>query len=83
VQAEVEPEPKAAAKTSKPAKGKQTVTITKTTTSSLVRVPDQARKLYDEKRWAELLAFKKAKKKSWKVLGFTDAEATEIMSHGG
>lgn len=44
-------------------------------------VAGQARKLFDEKKWGQLYDFKKAKKKSWSVLGFSDAEAEITLAN--
>lgn len=43
----------------------------------------EARKLYNENAWGALIAFKRAKKKSWAALGFTSEEETEIKTHIG
>lgn len=40
----------------------------------------QARLLYNSARWDELLALKKAAKKSWEALGFTDTEMVIIKT---
>lgn len=39
----------------------------------------EARTLFDAGKFAELRDFKKARKKSWTVLGFTEAEVDQIM----
>ena len=41
----------------------------------------QAANLYLDNKWADLHAFKKAKKKSWDVLGFTAKEIADIEKH--
>lgn len=41
----------------------------------------EARRLFTEKKYDELHAFKRAKKKSWEALGFDSLEIDEIMLH--
>lgn len=41
----------------------------------------EARRLFTEKKYDELYAFKRAKKKSWEALGFDSLEIDEIMLH--
>jgi hypothetical protein len=44
---------------------------------------EMARDLFKAKSWTQLMDFKKAKKKSWKALGFSSQEETEIMNKAG
>lgn len=44
---------------------------------------DMARDLFKAKSWTQLMDFKKAKKKSWTALGFSDKEATQIVNEAG
>lgn len=41
---------------------------------------EEARALYKAKKWSDLLSFKRKKKVSWSVLGFTAKEEQEILS---
>lgn len=51
-------------------------------TASLTK-PQQARKLYEQGKFAELIAFKKAAKKSYTALGFTAQEESLILGSSG
>lgn len=77
------PKPKPAAK--KVAKPKKAKPKAKTTFAAKAKpgttVSDEARKLFDAQKWAELKAFKSKKKKGWSALGFTDAETTTILNN--
>lgn len=76
----------AAKKVTKPKKAKSAAEPKAKTTFAAKAKPgtsvaDEARKLFDAHKWAELKAFKSKKKKGWSVLGFTDAETTTILNN--
>lgn len=68
----------AAKKVTKPKKAKTTFAAKAQPGTT---VSDEARKLFDAHKWAELKAFKSKKKKGWSALGFTDAETTTILNN--
>lgn len=72
------PEPKAAPKVQTPKAKEPDNKVTKPETLS-----ETTRRLFNEKKWAELAIFKKARKKSWSALGFTSQEEAEVKLHLG
>lgn len=57
------------------------VKSTVTTPTAALSKAQQARLLFEQKKWKELHDFKKAAKKGWDVLGFKDTEIGQITSH--
>jgi hypothetical protein len=45
--------------------------------------PEKAREMFINEDWADLVTFKKSKKKSWSNLGFSPAEQITIIARGG
>jgi len=64
------------------AKSRGTKVLAKAQAAKSDSVRDQARALFDAQQWDELKSFKKAKKKSWTVLGFTGSEEETILTSG-
>lgn len=62
------------------AKARGTKVLEKAKAAKSGSVVEQARAMFDENQMEELQAFKKLKKKSWAVLGFTDSEVDQIMN---
>lgn len=89
-QAATAPVPKKKAKEVKPKTGKSLLedtpkdtgkkVVEKAKTAKKATLADMARDLFTAKSWTQLMDFKKAKKKSWKALGFSSQEETEIIN---
>lgn len=92
-----EPKPKAKVAAKAQAKREKTVKLSSSIVGKKVNMvtlddlPDlktmstqkQARLHFNLSNWKILAAFKKSKRKSWTVLGFSDAEVAEIKLHTG
>ena len=57
--------------------------VEKAKSAKKATLADMARDLFKAKSWTQLMDFKKSKKKSWAVLGFNDAEVTQIVNEVG
>jgi len=63
-------------------KARGTKVLEKAKAAKTGSVREQARAMFDNQQWDELKSFKKAKKKSWTALGFTESEENQIMTAG-
>lgn len=57
--------------------------VEKAKSAKKATLAEMAHDLFTAKSWTQLVDFKKAKKKSWKALGFTSQEETEIVNKAG
>lgn len=57
--------------------------VKKAKSAKKATLAEMARDLFNAKSWTQLMDFKKAKKKSWAALGFSDNEATQIVNKAG